>query len=229
MKNISKKIIAIAVLMLLVLSGTRMVNAADINVACSLTSDSKLVAGETVTVNVNYTTAPEGGIGSIMGTLNFDSDVLEYVSAEPKGDWQATPYTASTKILGIERNNNTSTTGAIATITFKVKAGITTEKTTITYNITDVGIAQDVKLSPSVTLYADKAASQNPGSASVENKTPANTTNNTTKAIKSSKTSSSKLPKAGDIASIAIVAGVVVLGSLAVVGFVKYSKNRDIK
>lgn len=241
MKQISKKIIAIAIIMLMILMGVKTVNAAGSSVKMSLSSNSKLVAGQNITVNVNYTQSVAGGIGSIMGTLNFDSNVLEYVSATAQGDWQAAVYTNSTKILGIERNNNTETTGTIATITFKVKEGVTAENTTITYNVTDVGLTDEVSLSPSVTIDANKDASGSEdegktNTPATDNKQPGTTngnkngsTKNATKNITTSKSTSSKLPKAGDETTIAIISVIAIIAIVGIVGFVKYSKQKDIK
>lgn len=229
MKNIRIKVITLAIIMLVVLSGAKIVNA-DESVGMSLTSSSKLKAGETVTVSVNYTQSVTGGIGSIMGTLNYDSDVLEYVSVAAAGDWQAAVYTKSTNILGIERNNNTTTTGAIATITFKVKEGITATSTTISYNITDVGLTNTVSIPTSVTLNAEKEAEAKPGNTTVTTQTPGTTKNtaNTSKNITASK-SNKKILAAGDATSIALITAVGVIAVIAIVGFVKYSKNKDIK
>lgn len=239
MKNISKRIIVTVIMILTILMGVKSVNAADPTVKMSLTSSSKLKAGQTVTINVNYTQSVTGGIGSILGTLDYDPNVLEYVDTKVKGDWKAGVYTASTKILGIERNNNTETTGTIAEVIFKVKESSTAKSTTITYNVTDVGLADEVKLSPSVTIDAEKEATGN----EVGTNTPAgtnstntnktnpikNTTTNAPKNITTSKTNSSKLPAAGDSTTMAIIAIIAVVAVVGIVGFIKYSKEKDIK
>lgn len=242
MKNISKRIITVVmmVVLLIALAGIE-VKAAEDSVTMSLSTSDKLVAGSTITINVDFKKSNTAGIGSVLGTLNYDENVLEYVSTTAKSDWN-TNYAPSTKKLGIERNNKTTTTGTIATITFKVKDSITVSKTTITYNIYDISIGETVSINTSVSLDPNNSSSSDgsytpagttnttPATSSNKNTTATNSKKNTAKnAITSSKTTSKKLPKAGDVASIVVISVVSIIAIVAIVNFIRYSKNKDIK
>ncbi len=226
MKRVCRKIIALVIVMAIALSGANFVNAEDSGVKIGLSSSSsKLEAGQTVTVNVNFNQSVEGGIGSMMGKLTYDSNVLEYVDAKGEADWQAV-YVASTGILGIERNNNTSTTGKIATITFKVKDPLSVSSTKISYNITDVGLDDPVNIAAVVTIGTETAS--NGTENNDQSKTESTSEASTPKTITQSQSKSSKLPYAGDLATGIILTSVVAVVIVAIVGFVKYTKNKDI-
>lgn len=194
--------------------------------------------GSTITINVDFKKSNEAGIGSVLGTLNYDENVLEYVSTTAKSDWNVN-YVASTKKLGVERNNKTTTTGTIATMTFKVKDNITATSTTISYNIYDISVGENVSINTSATLSTDKSTSTDgtytpttpttPATSSNKN-TSVNTTKNTSKnTIQSSKTTAKRILNAGDATTMAIVAVVAVVAIVGCLGFIKYSKNKDIK
>lgn len=234
MKNTSKKVVAVImmIILLITLAGIE-VKAADNSVVMSLSSTDKLVAGGTVTVNIDFKKSNESGIGSVLGTLSYDENVLEYVSTTAKSDWNAN-YASSTKKLGIERNNKTTATGNIATISFKVKDNITATSTTISYNIYDISLGENVSIKTSVTLTSDKSTSEEGTYTPAEttNTTPTTNSNKNTTAkntIQSSKTTSKKLPKAGDVASIVVISAISIIAIVAVANLVRYSKNKDIK
>lgn len=239
MKNISKKIFAVVVMIILLATVAGIeVKAADNSVIMSLSTNDKLVAGSTITINVDFKKSNEAGIGSVLGTLNYDENVLEYVSTTAKSDWNVN-YVASTKKLGVERNNKTTTTGTIATMTFKVKDNITATSTTISYNIYDISVGENVSINTSATLSTDKSTSTDgtytpttpttPATSSNKN-TSVNTTKNTSKnTIQSSKTTAKRILNAGDATTMAIVAVVAVVTIVGCLGFIKYSKNKDIK
>ena len=242
MKNISKKIFAVVVMIILLATVAGIeVKAADNSVVMSLSTNDKLVAGSTITINVDFKKSNEAGIGSVLGTLNYDENVLEYVSTTAKSDWNVN-YVASTKKLGVERNNKTTTTGTIATMTFKVKDNITATSTTISYNIYDISVGENVSINTSATLSTDKSTSTDgtytpttpttpttPATSSNKN-TSVNTTKNTSKnTIQSSKTTAKRILNAGDATTMAIVAVVAVVTIVGCLGFIKYSKNKDIK
>lgn len=108
MKNISKKfVVVIMIIMLLITIAGIEVKAVDDNtVTMSLSTSDKLVAGNTVSINVDFKKSNSSGIGSVLGTLSYDANVLEYTGTTSKSDWN-TNYAASTKKLGVERNNKT--------------------------------------------------------------------------------------------------------------------------
>lgn len=155
MKNLLKNSVSLIIVIgILLIAGVS--NAASSTVGMSMNSKSSLKEGETITVNINVTKISEDTIGGIMGTLNYDSNVLEFINVKANGDWQEAIYVPGTKILAVERNNFTNTTGKIATITFKVKENINVENTTISYNVTDIGTMVNTNITSSVTLKYKK-------------------------------------------------------------------------
>ncbi len=104
----------------------------------SVSGPSNIYAGDTVTYNINIEpgSAP-GGVLGFQGTLNYDSNVLEYRSHSVKlsNPWSIT-YTSSTKrFIG---NDDSDGSGAIKSkktvlsVTFKVKSVSIGTKTTVT-------------------------------------------------------------------------------------------------
>ena len=236
MKNISKKfVVVIMIIMLLITIAGIEVKAVDDNtVTMSLSTSDKLVAGNTVSINVDFKKSNSSGICSVLGTLSYDANVLEYTGTTSKSDWN-TNYAASTKKLGVERNNKTTTTGTIATITFKVKDSITVQSTTISYNIYDVSLGENVDIKTSVTLTADKSTSSDGTYTPADtNNTPNNEKQNTPvntakNQIKSSKTTAKRILNAGDTTTIIIASVVAIVAIVGCLGFIKYAKNKDIK
>lgn len=237
MKKTIKNIFIITFIMLIVLNISKRVNAAN-EAEMSLTSSSKLKAGENVTIDINVTKIPEGGIGSIMGKLVYDSNVLEYIGVEGNADWVGV-FTASNKILGVERNNNTTTTGKIATIKFKVKDGISKESTEVKYEVSDMGLSELISLTPKIILKADSISESSSDTAvptlssseSILNNTSTTSTQKSNingKQIQQS-TANKKILSAGDIKTKIIVISVIVILFIFLRSLLKYRKNKDIK
>ena len=223
MKNIRVRILSLIIVMLVALSGINMVKAATSIV--TLTSDSKLKAGDTVTISVNMASGYEG----IQGKLNYDTNVFESASMEKAGTWNAN---LSNGIAVIDRETAASGTETAATLTLKVKDNISVTSTTI--KLENVKGTQNGGSVTGDTATITLSVDSNPNSGSETGKTntpattntPAKTTN--TK-ITSSKTTSKKLPKAGDVASIVVISSVAVVAVVAIISFVRYQKNKDIK
>ena len=92
------------------------------------------------------------------------------------------------------------------------------------------------KVTKTVTIKADSAATSGSEAASTETTASSETTTateattNTAKKITTSKSTAKKLPKAGETASIAMGTAAVVLAVVAVVGFVRFHNiNKDLK
>ena len=225
MKKIYRKMIILLIVISVLLFGMKFVYADDLGVQMSLASSSKLKAGETITIDINSIKCPENGIGSMIGKLNYDSNVLEYVSVKGYSDWSPI-YTASTGLLGIERNNKTTTMGKIATITFKVKEPLTVDNTKVTYNITDVGITDLVSLSPSVTISVEKENNSSDKGSTSQNGTGDITKISGKNAVKNiaSKEKPKSLPKAGEETKLTILSMASIIGILSIVSLIKYLK-----
>ena len=237
MKSISKKIIAIIGIIMILIVKTTVVNAADIT--SSLTSNSKLVEGGTVTVNINMSATVYG----MSGTIAYDTDVFESAKVSSS---VATSADLSNNVIVIESGSEMPA-GTIGTITLKVKDSITKTEGKISISgikVTDESITTQTTNNPSITIYADKDADGKDDDDGKTNtpatNTPAgtNTSSNSstsgskttnTKNITTSKSTSSKLPKAGDQTTIAILSGIALLAIIGTVGFVKYKKQNDIK
>ena len=166
MKNISKKIITLIIMLVVALSGATIVKA-DSSVTVSLTSDSKLVAGETVVVNVNLTSAGDSGVNGISTKLDYDTSIFEEVKMAGVNDWFA--YLASsTNIATIELDTITNSPVQMATITLKVKEGVTAKSTTITIkNVKATDSNNTISVADaSVTIYAPDDGSGDPDDGS---------------------------------------------------------------
>ena len=224
MKNISKKIIAAMIVIMVVLAGATVANAATIN--ATLSSNDKLVAGSTITININV----DKPIYGMSATLSYDNDVFESATVASS---VATSADLSNNVIVIE-SGTAMPAGTVGTITLKVKDNISKTEAKVSLSggrATDEAVTTQSLNSPSVTIKADSSAES--GSEETPANTPVavttnNTTKNTTKNITSSK-SKTKIPAAGDTTTIVITAAVAVIAIVGIVGFVKYAKNRDIK
>ena len=237
MKNIRKSIIMILVIIMVNLLGSTLSNAASV---VTFSSNSKLVVGETVTINVNLAS----GYKSSNGTLEYDSEVFESVEATTSGK---STVSLNNNVLAVYGTDKMTTTTQVATIKLKVKANNTKTNTRIKLKSIEASsdTYENTKQTAYIDIESDKAPTpgiqEEPGTVTP---TPAtdnkkndvkndvkNTSskNNTKNAISSSKTTSKKLPKAGDVASIVVISAISIIAIVAVANLVRYSKNKDIK
>lgn len=104
------------------------------SVGMSLTSNSKLKEGDTVTVNVNLTSINAGnGIDTIAAKLEYDTSVFETLSSSNftgSNDWTPS-YAASTNMLTLLKNSKVTAPETVLTIKLKVKDTISVNSTTI--------------------------------------------------------------------------------------------------
>ena len=109
MKTNLKKITAVIIMVVIVISIGTMVNAVEGNysVGMELASNSKLKAGDIVKIDVKINSISAGdGIDTIAGELNFDTNVFETPTAADftsNTSWTPT-YAASTKMITLMKN-----------------------------------------------------------------------------------------------------------------------------
>lgn len=236
-KKINVKLVTVVFIMTLILTISTIVNA--YSVGMTLTSNSKLKAGDTVTVTVNLGTVDAGnGIDTITGELNYDKNVFETLASSnfaSSNEWTPT-YAASTNMISLLKNTKVKAGETVLTITLKVKSSISVKSTTITLKdivvsggrVADGGTGDITVNNASVTINAE--------SSSTNTVTPTNTTNNTnttsTKTNTTTKdntvTSKTKLPKAG-LEQYGIIA-IVVVAIVGIFSYVLYKKtSKEVK
>ncbi len=233
-KKINVKLVTVVFIMTLILTISTIVNA--YSVGMTLTSNSKLKAGDTVTVTVNLGTVDAGnGIDTITGELNYDKNVFETLASSnfaSSNEWTPT-YAASTNMISLLKNTKVKAGETVLTITLKVKSSISVKSTTITLKdivvsggrVADGGTGDITVNNASVTINAE--------SSSTNTVTPTNTTNTTntkTNTIKKDNTvtSKTKLPKAG-LEQYGIIA-IVVVAIVGIFSYVLYKKtSKEVK
>ena len=200
-----------------------MVNAATDNnysVGISLTSNSKLKEGDTVTVNVNLTSVNAGnGIDTIAASIDYDTNVFEVLSTSNlsmTNEW-APSFSATSKMLTLIKNSKVTAPQVVLTINFKVKSTINVDSTKITLKniiasggrVVDGGTGDITVKDAIVTLSKEKdpSSSTEDPTNSTNNTTGGSTVNNSTsngtnttvtnKRRDNTATNSSSLPKAG--------------------------------
>lgn len=234
-KKINVKLITVVFIMALILTISTIVNA--YSVGMTLTSNSKLKAGETVTVTVNLGTVDAGnGIDTITGELNYDKNVFETLASSnftASNEWTPT-YAASTNMISLLKNTKVKAGETVLTITLKVKSSISVKSTTITLKdivvsggrVADGGTGDITVNNASVTINAE--------SSSTNTVTPTNTTstktntNTTTTTKDNTVTSKAKLPKAG-LEQYGILA-IIVVAIVGIFSYVLYKKtSKEVK
>lgn len=221
MKNLSKKIIIAMMVIMIILAGATVANAATIN--ASLSSNDKLVAGSTVTININV----DKPVYGMSATLSYDKDVFESATVASS---VATSADLSNNVIVIE-NGTAMSAGTIGTITLKVKNNISKTEAKVSLSggkATDEAVTTQTLNSPSVTIKAN-AAAESGSTPGTTTQTPApattpNTTSNPSKVTTAKKANISNLPKAGLETGIVFV---VAIGAVA--GVIFYAKYKNIK
>ena len=221
-------ILLMIVLLLTLVAGT--VNAASAGVI--LTSNSKLKAGETVTVDINLSALEaEGGISGIQAKVNYDKDVFETLTTSSftsANGWTA-KYSDNSGILTGLKDTKVTSPEKIFTITLKVKSDITVNSATITLEDIKVsggaenagGTGNISANNASVTLKAEEVTVQPAAEPAVK----PTTTQGATQADKTQSTLKS-LPKTGVERTGAIIAVVAIIAG---VNYILYKKLRDVK
>lgn len=205
-----------------------------------LSSISKLETGKDVKVTLTIKDIDaDDGIRSItIGNITYDTNVFEPITASSfvgENGWSATYSTSSGK-LAIINGNPMTANNSVVTLTLKAKEGITEKSTKVKFEniiVASSSTTGNIQVgTKTVTIYEDKNAQSGSESGS-QSETKANmpTTSSTknNKNITTSKSTSNKLPKAGDETTMAIISVVAILIVIAIVGFAKYIKQKDIR
>ena len=131
-----KKISLLIALILFVACLTGVVNAETFTVKMSLTSDSYLVPGDIVVVDLKVSEINAGdGINAMSGTLEYDKNVFDEVTQnnyEGKNEWTVFLYDKTSQIFTAIRSNDVALPSDVLTITLRVKDAAAVESTTIT-------------------------------------------------------------------------------------------------
>lgn len=209
------------------------VNAADTtnySVGMSLTSNSKLKAGDTVTVSINLTSINAGdGIDTITAKLNYDKNVLEQITVSnfsANNAWTPS-YAETTNMMTFQKNSKVKSAETVATISFKVKDTISVDSTTIKLEeivasggrVIDNGTGDITVKNATVTISKAKEAQSN---------TENNTTTKTNTVKDNTVTNTTKLPKTG-MEQYGVIA-IVVVAIIGIFSYVLYKKiAKDVK
>ena len=130
-----KKNSLLIALILFIVCLVGVVNAADYTIKMSLTSASYLVPGDTVVVDLKVAEINAGnGIDAIAGTIDYDKNVFEEVTAnsfEGKNQWNVAIYDKDSQMFTALRSEQVGLPNDVLRITFRVRDGVTEESTTI--------------------------------------------------------------------------------------------------
>ncbi len=238
MKIKLKTLITVSIMALIVVIST-ISNAA--SVGMSLSSNSKLKAGDTVTVTMSLGNIDAGnGIDTITAELNYDKNVFETVETSnliASNSWTPT-YASSTNMLTVLKNSKVTKGETVLTITLKVKSTISVKSTTVTLKdivvsggrVQDGGTGDISVNNASVTINADSnAISKNENTIS-NTTTTTNTTTNTTKQNTTLKdntvTKKTTLPKTGiEQGGVIAIVVIAIVGTFSYVLYKKTSKE----
>lgn len=240
MKTKLKTLLTISIMALILVIYT-ISNAA--SVGMTLSSNSKLKAGDTVTVTMSLGNIDAGnGIDTITAELNYDKNVFETVETSnliASNSWTPT-YASSTNMLTVLKNSKVTKGETVLTITLKVKSTLSVKSTTVTLKdivvsggkVQDGGTGDINVNNASVTINADSdAISKNENTIS-NTTTTTNTTTNTTKQNTTLKdntvTKKTTLPKTG-IKQGGVIA-IVVIAIVGTFSYVLYKKtSKEVK
>ena len=238
MKTKLKTLIKVSIMALIVVIST-ISNAA--SVGMTLSSNSKLKAGDTVTVTMSLGNIDAGnGIDTITAELNYDKNVFETVETSnliASNSWTPT-YASSTNMLTAVKNSKVTKGETVLTKTLKVKSTLRDKSTTVTLKdivvsggrVQDGGTGDINVNNASVTINADSdAISKNENTIS-NTTTTTNTTTNTTKQNTTLKdntvTKKTTLPKTGiEQGGVIAIVVIAIVGTFSYVLYKKTSKE----
>ncbi|OKZ74470.1 MAG: hypothetical protein BHW00_04515 [Clostridium sp. 26_22] len=238
MKTKLKTLLTISIMALILVIST-ISNAA--SVGMTLSSNSKLKAGDTVTVTMSLGNIDAGnGIDTITAELNYDKNVFETVETSnliASNSWTPT-YASSTNMLTVVKNSKVTKGETVLTITLKVKSTLSVKSTTVTLKdivvsggrVQDGGTGDINVNNASVTINADSdAISKNENTIS-NTTTTTNTTTNTTKQNTTLKdntvTKKTTLPKTGiEQGGVIAIVVIAIVGTFSYVLYKKTSKE----
>lgn len=238
MKTKLKTLITVSIMALIVVIST-ISNAA--SVGMTLSSNSKLKAGDTVTVTMSLGNIDAGnGIDTITAELNYDKNVFETVETSnliASNSWTPT-YASSTNMLTVLKNSKVTRGETVLTITLKVKSTLSVKSTTVTLKdivvsggrVQDGGTGDINVNNASVTINADSdAISKNENTTgNTTNSSKTNTTKQNTTLKDNTVAKKSTLPKTG-IGQSGVIA-IVVIAIVGIFSYVLYKKtSKEVK
>ena len=238
MKTKLKTLITVSIMALIVVIST-ISNAA--SVGMTLSSNSKLKAGDTVTVTMSLGNIDAGnGIDTITAELNYDKNVFETVETSnliASNNWTPT-YASSTNMLTVLKNSKVTKGETVLTITLKVKSTLSVKSTTVTLKdivvsggrVQDGGTGDISVNNASVTINADSDAISKTENTISNTTTTTNTTTNTTKQNTTLKdntvTKKTTLPKTGiEQGGVIAIVVIAIVGTFSYVLYKKTSKE----
>ena len=238
MKTKLKTLLTVSIMALIVVIST-ISNAASVGML--LSSNSKLKAGDTVTVTMSLGNIDAGnGIDTITAELNYDKNVFETVETSnliASNSWTPT-YASSTNMLTVLKNSKVTKGEAVLTITLKVKSTLSVKSTTVTLKdiavsggrVQDGGTGDISVNNASVTINADSDAISKTENTISNTTTTTNTTTNTTKQNTTLKdntvTKKTTLPKTGiEQGGVIAIVVIAIVGTFSYVLYKKTSKE----
>lgn len=238
MKTKLKTLLTVSIMALIVVIST-ISNAA--SVGMTLSSNSKLKAGDTVTVTMSLGNIDAGnGIDTITAELNYDKNVFETVETSnliASNSWTPT-YASSTNMLTAVKNSKVTKGETVLTITLKVKSTLSVKSTTVTLKdivvsggrVQDGGTGDINVNNASVTINADSDAISKNENTTGNTTTTTNTTTNTTKQNATLKdntvTKKTTLPKTGiEQGGVIAIVVIAIVGTFSYVLYKKTSKE----
>ena len=238
MKTKLKTLLTVSIMALIVVIST--ISSAA-SVGMTLSSNSKLKAGDTVTVTMNLGNIDAGnGIDTITAELNYDKNVFETVETSnliASNSWTPT-YASSTNMLTAVKNSKVTKGETVLTITLKVKSTLSAKSTTVTLKdivvsggrVQDGGTGDINVNNASVTINADSDAISKNENTTGNTTTTTNTTTNTTKQNATLKdntvTKKTTLPKTGiEQGGVIAIVVIAIVGTFSYVLYKKTSKE----
>lgn len=232
-----KKVISI-LLMILFVMVTANVQAANDSFGTTLTvNNSQAKKGDTVTVTLGLKDiaieSGEKGIGAYTAEIKFDSSVLEYVSTDGVGKWEAPLYQDGYITSNTNDAEVVKTTQNIATVTFKVKENASLGETSISVaNFSGSTVGPDIQASSNgatkLTIIDNNNNNGN-GSGSSGNVKKDNLEKKETQKNVNTVSGQNVLPKAGKEQNpfLMILYTLIGLSIIGVIGLVYLLKNRE--
>ncbi len=236
MKRSLKNLISLVILFSVIcMIGT--VNAA--STSMSLTSDSKLIAGNTVTVILKITNIDAGeGIDALKGTLNYDKNIFEDVtieSFEGINRWSIMDYNPQTGIFTAIRSPKVNMQSDVLKVTLKAKNAITVNSSiveikdiTVSGGAVEVGGTGDIVVQPvNVTINKVSEINPDPEKPNTNEQTNSVTTNKINgNEVKGNNVPNTKLPQTGE--EYGIVFTIAVVAIISIIAYIRY-RNVNIK
>lgn len=216
------KIMLVAILMIAIICCATYVSA--YSVGFSLSSSSKLKAGDEVKVTVRMSNVDAGnGIDAIVAQLDYDTNVFEEVATSNlvgANNWVVNIYNSQTKKFTLTKSTKSNAAEDLLTITLKAKSAVNVNSTTVSVkNVTASGGAVSDGGTGDITI-ADSSVIISGTATNIT--TP--TTNTTNKANTTTTTKVNKLPQTGE--NTAMIVAVVAI--VAVIGILCYARYRNI-